>query len=389
VLIGYARLEAMRQTTEHHASHWQGIELTGLALHSGRLTLRPWQASDAEVVARIMADERMHTYLKLPQPYTLDAARSFVTDLGPSTATAGTGLNLAVAENSTGRVVAAIGLHGLANDSVLTEIGYWVGTSDWGQGFAVEATRTMARFAFANGARRIEIRADVANVGSSAVALRAGFHFEGVLRSQLESSSGPADCALFARLATDPDDSTEPSWPRLTELTDGVVSLRPMRPGDGPVVFAEENNLEARRWSLSDQVPTLAESAALAEQAGLNWLVGTHARILIRDAASDAPAGTMVLRRSGPPNVVGIGYGVLEEFRGRGFTARALELLAQWAFANTDIYRLELGCKPDNIASARAAERAGFVREGVLAGRLRKSDGGYDDEIKFRRLRPR
>jgi RimJ/RimL family protein N-acetyltransferase len=79
---------------------------------------------------------------------------------------------------------------------------------------------------------------------------------------------------------------------------------------------------------------------------------------------------------------------VLPQFRGRGFTTRALRLLTGWAFSQTPIVRLELGCKVDNVASARSALAAGFVQEGVRPGRLRNPDGSYSDELVFGLVRP-
>ena len=83
---------------------WGGIELDGLVLHSGRLTLRPWQPQDAAEVQAVMADERMHRYLPLPWPYTAEHAHSFVTGHGQAGRAAGTRLDCAIAENATGRL---------------------------------------------------------------------------------------------------------------------------------------------------------------------------------------------------------------------------------------------------------------------------------------------
>jgi len=95
------------------------------------------------------------------------------------------------------------------------------------------------------------------------------------------------------------------------------------------------------------------------------------------------------LRSSGPPNVGGLGYAVHPRFRGRGFTSRALRLLSAWAFAEAGFDRLELGAKTDNVASQRAAEAAGFVREGVWRSRLRNPDGTFSDETRYALINPR
>ena len=61
-----------------------------------------------------------------------------------------------------------------------------------------------------------------------------------------------------------------------------------------------------------------------------------------------------------------LGYMVAPAARGRGVATQALRELTEWAFATHDALRLELRISVDNAASKRVAERAGYVREGVL-----------------------
>ncbi len=355
-------------------TEWHGVRLAGLELRSARLVLRPWRPADAPTVVEIMRDPRISEYLPLPRPYTPAAAQELVT------AAPADRLELAVVRD--GRVVGAIGIERPAGDPGSAEIGYWVAGEHWGAGYATEAVRTLARFAFELGLHRLQIRADIGNVGSARVALRAGFGFEGIARLGSRSQHGLADHAVFARLSTDSDAQVPPSWPELSELTDGVLLLRKTRPDDWQTLHAESGNPESQRWGFGEEH---TEQAAIqrAQLAGLNWLVGRSADLIIGDVATGAAAGTMNLRWVGPPDVAGIGYGILPEFRGRRFTTRALRLLADWAFDQTSIVRLELGCKVDNVASARSAELAGFVRDGRFASRLRNPDGSYSDEIGF------
>jgi RimJ/RimL family protein N-acetyltransferase len=55
-----------------------------------------------------------------------------------------------------------------------------------------------------------------------------------------------------------------------------------------------------------------------------------------------------------------------------------VRLLAGWAFRELRIDRLQLTTHPDNTASQRVAERAGFTREGVLRAYHPTSDGPRD-----------
>ena len=64
--------------------------------------------------------------------------------------------------------------------------------------------------------------------------------------------------------------------------------------------------------------------------------------------------------------------------RGRGIATDALKLLTRWAFDQLGLQRLQLKADPDNAASQRVAEKAGYQREGLLRSsfvvRGRRSD---------------
>ncbi len=78
---------------------------------------------------------------------------------------------------------------------------------------------------------------------------------------------------------------------------------------------------------------------------------------------------------------VELGYVVAPGARGRGVARRALELLTAWAFSELDAARIELRISADNPASSRVAERAGYVREGVLRSVHFKQGIREDEEI--------
>jgi ribosomal-protein-alanine N-acetyltransferase len=63
-----------------------------------------------------------------------------------------------------------------------------------------------------------------------------------------------------------------------------------------------------------------------------------------------------------------VGYWLLERFRGRRLATHALRALVDYAFSGPGIPRLHLFVEPWNVASARTAEAAGFVREATLRG---------------------
>ena len=69
------------------------------------------------------------------------------------------------------------------------------------------------------------------------------------------------------------------------------------------------------------------------------------------------------------------GYDVTRESRGKSFAPRAVRLLTDWAFHEVKAARLVAGTAPDNAASQRVLQKAGFTQEGFERARLPKMDG--------------
>jgi len=65
-----------------------------------------------------------------------------------------------------------------------------------------------------------------------------------------------------------------------------------------------------------------------------------------------------------------LGYWVRSSATRRGVATEAIRQIVQWAFDNTDLVRLEVVVSIENVASLRAAEKAGAVREGILRSRF-------------------
>jgi RimJ/RimL family protein N-acetyltransferase len=84
----------------------------------------------------------------------------------------------------------------------------------------------------------------------------------------------------------------------------------------------------------------------------------------IVDARTDEFLGTVGWRWV--DGNVQVGYWVKKEARGRGVATSALRLLARWAIEELGAERVQLLAEPENVASQRVAEKAGFRREGLL-----------------------
>ena len=61
---------------------------------------------------------------------------------------------------------------------------------------------------------------------------------------------------------------------------------------------------------------------------------------------------------------VEIGYGVLSEYEGKGYTTEAVQAMTQWAFGNSGVIFVEAETEPDNKASQRVLEKCGFIPDG-------------------------
>ena len=61
-----------------------------------------------------------------------------------------------------------------------------------------------------------------------------------------------------------------------------------------------------------------------------------------------------------------LGFLLARAYWGRGYMPEAGAAVVDWAFAQPSVSRVSAACDMENHASARALEKAGFVRERIL-----------------------
>ena len=61
-----------------------------------------------------------------------------------------------------------------------------------------------------------------------------------------------------------------------------------------------------------------------------------------------------------------LGYSVHDEHQGHGYATEIVELLTAWALARDDVDLVRLTISPENAASLRVAEKAGFAPTGEM-----------------------
>jgi RimJ/RimL family protein N-acetyltransferase len=97
---------------------------------------------------------------------------------------------------------------------------------------------------------------------------------------------------------------------------------------------------------------------------------GRLLHLAIADDQTEAFLGEIVLFLRTPEaaevDIGEIAYVVAPNARGRGIASGAVTLLSAWAFERLGLARLQLSIRPDNVASRRVAEKAGYSYEGTL-----------------------
>ncbi len=109
-----------------------------------------------------------------------------------------------IADSEHGQGLGLITLHRSATDSGLAGVGYWLCKAARGRGVATTALRLVAGWAFESlRIERLHLTTLPDNLRSQAVAERAGFQREGLLRSWAPTREGRRDSVMFSLLAAD------------------------------------------------------------------------------------------------------------------------------------------------------------------------------------------
>jgi RimJ/RimL family protein N-acetyltransferase len=159
-------------------------------LQTARLVLRPPQAEDAKAVAALANDIRIaQNTTRIPHPYALADAHAWLRTVNGKE---GEATYLVTLTNGT--VIGACGVE--LRDGRSPELGYWLGTHYWRQGYATEAARAVIDHAFGElGCEELQSGARISNPASRRVLEKCGFQWSGVGLYRIVSiaSSAPID----------------------------------------------------------------------------------------------------------------------------------------------------------------------------------------------------
>ena len=162
--------------------------------------IRKWKLSDAKDLAAALSNKKVQDNLRdgLPYPYTEQDGKEFISAM------------LSADENETfafaimvdDKVVGSIGIFRQGNIHRQTaELGYYIAEEYWGKGIMAEAVKQICEYVFGNSdIIRIYAEPFAYNIASCRVLEKAGFQYEGTLRSNAVKNSKVIDMKMYSLL---------------------------------------------------------------------------------------------------------------------------------------------------------------------------------------------
>lgn len=179
------------------------IEFPVVGIADEAVRLRLMTEADIPAIVEAVQDPDIPRWTRVPDPYGDEEARQWQrgATIGIE---AGTDLPALIVDAGDGRLLGAVGLHGLDPESGRAAAGYWVAAGERGRGVARRGLGLLCTYAFDElDARRIELWIEPANAPSLRVAEAVGFHREGLLRSFAPIRESRRDMLMYSLLPAD------------------------------------------------------------------------------------------------------------------------------------------------------------------------------------------
>ncbi|MFJ5720525.1 GNAT family N-acetyltransferase [Streptomyces sp. NPDC093149] len=175
----------------------------------------------------------------------------------------------------------------------------------------------------------------------------------------------------------------------VVKLSDGIITLSPLRLDDAKAHLTGEDELLVRR--LNGGPGTREGVEAYIRHCREQWDTAGPLRAFgIRVGGDEILAGTIDLRFAGEglaPGQVNVAYGLYPSWRGRGLATRAVLLASQYA-AGAGGKEAVIQVEPENPASAAVARRAGFTPDQRTHGNNGNNVTRFDRYVRDLRTAP-
>lgn len=163
-------------------------------LTSGRLVLRQVRLDDAEALFSVLSDVELMTWWSSGPHRSVEQTRAYL-----EPAARGEWRSWAITRAGEDVALGWVNAHERREN--VSEIGYILARSAWGQGIAREAvTMLLDQLLVTEGQRRAFADADPENVASIGLLTSMGFQQEGHLRAEWETHIGVRDSLIFGLL---------------------------------------------------------------------------------------------------------------------------------------------------------------------------------------------
>ena len=162
--------------------------------------IRKWKLSDATDLAAALSNKKIQDNLRdgLPYPYTEQDGTEYISAM----LSADENETFAFAITVDNKVIGSIGVFRQENIHRQTaELGYYIAEKYWGKGIMTEAVKQICEYVFA-GSDIIRIYAEpfAYNTASCRVLEKAGFQYEGTLRSNAVKNGKVIDMKMYSLL---------------------------------------------------------------------------------------------------------------------------------------------------------------------------------------------
>lgn len=175
-------------------------ELSYLGVIQLECKIREWKIEDANNLAQMLNNKKIQNNLRdgLPYPYTTKDAEEYITSMLSSDKTKTFAFAIIVDD----KVVGSIGVFRCENIHFRTaEMGYYIGEPYWGKGLGTSAVKQVCNYIFLHtDIIRIFAEPFAYNTASCRVLEKAGFQFEGVLRSNAIKNGQIIDMKMYSRI---------------------------------------------------------------------------------------------------------------------------------------------------------------------------------------------